>query len=290
MENSVYVVCGGAKEKGLGIAVTEQLAKGGKVVMTGATPKEVDEGLAYLEEKNIKNATALVCEISKEEDIQNLVKLSAAAGKVIGLVIVAGLTPLCGDWKKIFAVDLIGHINMMKAFQPIMESGSAIVSFGSSAAYMLTTEAVDAAKDVLYGADENTLDKFLVKVEPFVCGRGLEMAANMAYSFAKKGIILQAQKQAVLLGAHGIRVNTVSPGIADTENNSLEYERSSKSVDQRMYKMVNNMTPSKRMATRQEIATVVDFLLSANASFVSGIDILVDGGCLGHMRMLKQIA
>jgi NAD(P)-dependent dehydrogenase (short-subunit alcohol dehydrogenase family) len=287
MGNDIYVVVGGAKVGGIGIAVSEQLAQNGKVVMTGATQKEVDDGIAYMKSKNI-DTIALVCDILKEDDINQLVKITTSTGKIKGLVAVAGLTPTCGDWRLIVGVSLLGVNSLVKAFAPVMQRGSSIVLIGSSSPYMLRKEMLDHIDDILYASD--TDPDFMRKITPFIMSAGEQMACNLAYPIAKRGIHLMTRKFAVQLGEEkGIRVNCISPGIADTLASRAEYEASMKTEAKRMANMVNVYTPLKRMGNVREMATVIEFLLSDKASFVSGIDVTIDGGNVAYMRLNKLV-
>ncbi|MGI9952700.1 SDR family oxidoreductase [Moorellaceae bacterium AZ2] len=286
MATNIYVVVGGAKVGGIGIAVTELLSQSGKVIMTGFNQAEVDEGVRYLKTKNIE-VVAQVCDVLKADDIDHLVKTAVSTGKIKGVVVVTGLTPTCGNWKLLIEVSLLGVIELLKAFGAVMESGSSFVLFGSSSPYMLKRDILDKVEGLLYEADNDP--DFMKKITPFALQAGEQMACSLAYPIAKRGIHLMARKYAVLLGEKGIRVNSISPGLADTVRNQEELKRDSETETKRMWHMVNTFTPFKRMGTCQEMANVVEFLLSDKASFVSGVDILVDGGCLANMRLKKLI-
>lgn len=285
MEEKVYIIIGG--ERGIGLAVSEQLSKKGTVVMSGLEESDVVKGTNALKEKGI-DVTSMVVDIRKDEDVDKILQVALEKGKIEGVVLVAGLTPACGDWKAIFDVDFLSHIKAMKTIKPHMAPGTSFVLFASSSPYQLPTQMLQPINDVLWQADENP-EAMWQAVEPIVMVRGEQVAPGIAYSVAKKGTMIAAQKYAVLFGGDGIRVNSVSPGIAETENNQIELEKSKLNTENRMWSMINVLTPAKRMGSTMEMATVVDFLMSDSASFISGIDILVDGGCMANMRMQKMI-
>ncbi len=285
MDNNVVVIAGGAKVGGIGIAVSELLSQRYKVVMTGANQKEVDDGIAYMNEKNI-DVIAQVCDVLRKEDIHNLVKTAVAAGTITGLVAVTGMTPACGRWKLIMDVSLVGVNSLVQAFATVMEAGSSMVLFGSSSPYMIKREMLEKIDDILYATD--TDPDVVEKLKPIILSMGEEMACNLAYPISKRGIHLMTRKYAVQFGEENkIRVNCISPGIADTEGSRAELERSIKTGG-RMDDMVNTYTPLKRMGTPMEMANVIEFLLSDKASFLSGIDVTIDGGQIAYQRLHKM--
>lgn len=109
-----------------------------------------------------------------------------------------------------------------------------------------------------------------------------------AYGPSKAAVIMLAKVLAQELGPDGIRVNTVSPGMVRTGMTAQVY------ADPEVAAARDALVPLGRVATPEDIADVIAFLLSPDARYVHGHDIIVDGGVtgnlLGRLPGLSQIA
>ena len=108
-------------------------------------------------------------------------------------------------------------------------------------------------------------------------GSVMALPGNVTYAAAKAGLRAVARILAVELLARRIRVNMVSPGPTDTEI----FKRGSSAQEiAALQTMMSNNVPMKRMGEAQEIARAVLFLASNEASYINGVDLFVDGGCV----------
>lgn len=109
-----------------------------------------------------------------------------------------------------------------------------------------------------------------------VCGH-LAMG-GIAYDAAKAGIIRATEAMANALGQYNIRVNSISPGTHKTEMNRAHWEK-----DTEVYRGMVQATALKRAAEASEIAGTVEFLATQQSCYITGTDILVDGGYLRNV-------
>src|SRR5262249_19386670 len=102
------------------------------------------------------------------------------------------------------------------------------------------------------------------------------LSANSVYSATKGAVRSFARTWTTDLKGHRIRVNTVSPGSIDTPG--LNDLLASSEAGQQRKRMIQDNVPLGRLGTRDEIAKAVVFLASDDASYITGIELFVDGG------------
>lgn len=227
-----------------------------------------------LEAPAIEGVLGVACDVSDPEAVGRLADRARELGPFRALVHAAGISPTMADPRRIFAIDLVATQLLLDAFEPLVEPGASAVCFASSAAYQVT----------LLGAGPE-LDAFVEtpRAEGFLDAAAARFQdPGIAYGWAKRGVVRAAARAAVAWGRRGGRVNSVSPGIVDTPMARRELEA------QPMMRLILDHTPLRRLGRAEEVAALVDFLVSDAASFVTGTDVLIDGGALEGLRGLVR--
>jgi len=213
-----------------------------------------------------------VLDVTDRARLDELAERVRALGTLRAVAHAAGISPTMADWTHIFTVDLVGTALLADALRPLVTTGTAMVCFASMAARFLGHDpgpTVDAALDE--PLDERLLDRLHDTLGPAIEDSG------MAYAWAKRGVQRFVQQEAVRVGPLGGRVCSVSPGIIDTPQGRQEAE------SQPFMAELRRRTPLGRLGQADELAAVVAFLLSDEASFLTGVDVLVDGGVCAAM-------
>jgi NAD(P)-dependent dehydrogenase (short-subunit alcohol dehydrogenase family) len=206
------------------------------------------------------------CDITDEASVADLV---ANAGGLGALVVTAGLSPNMADGRRITEVNLVGVDRVVRAFEPALASGSVGVCFASMAAAMVP---LDPAVDAILDRPESR--SMLDELDAL----GLLGHSGIAYAVSKRGVIRLVERRARVWGEKGARLVSVSPGVIDTPMGRLEDAN-----EPTMAGMVS-ASALRREGRPEELAAAVAFLISDAASFITGTDLLVDGGAVAAQR------
>lgn len=251
---------------GLGMAMARRLGQDYRLLLADRNAEHLARQVAALREAG-HDAKGQVCDVTKPDDIA---ALAAAAGNVRALANVVGLSPAMGDFRAIMSVNLIGPALVANAFRPVMSQGGCGLFISSSAAHM------GPVAEALWPLLEAPLaEDFLPRLEAAL-GEGATSAVS--YGLSKAALNRLCQRQAAAWGQKGLRIVSLSPGLIATPQGALEFKNSPSK-----HKLLAAV-PLARECSMLEITNIAAFLLSDHASFISGTDILADGGMVAALR------
>lgn len=243
-DKAVLVIGGNS---GIGLSAAKGFAaEGARVVVTGRDPKTLAEAALSIG----NGALALRSDISELDSLDMVIAtMRERLGRIDVLFVNAGIgtfapiptvTPQL--WDQVQAVNLKGCFFAAQKALPLMGKGGSIVFTGS-------------------------------------IGSVLAVPGNVVYAAAKAGLRAVTRIFAVELVGQGIRVNMVSPGPTETPLLNRNVGMDAGAVNALRQQMIE-ATPMHRMGEPEEIARAVLFLASDEASFITGVDLFVDGGVI----------
>jgi NAD(P)-dependent dehydrogenase (short-subunit alcohol dehydrogenase family) len=242
LSGKIALITGGTS--GIGLATAQRFVnEGAYVFITGRDQSRLDEAI----KKIGSNVTGVQGDVANLKDLDRLIaQIQKEKGKLDIVFANAGIAKYApfgaieeDQFDSIFNTNVKGLLFTVQKALPLLPDGASVILNGS-----------------------------------IVGSKGLP--TNSVYSATKAAVRSFARTWTTDLKARHIRVNVVSPGPIDTEG--LRELFGSSDVGKQRLANINSLVPMGRLGTADEIAKAVVFLGSDDSSFVTGIELFVDGG------------
>lgn len=266
-DNRVVVVTGLG---GMGLSVAQRLGLGSKVVLADVNQAALEVTAESLRADGY-DVVEQMTDVSNRDSVAALAGTASELGRIEVVVHTAGVSPVQASVEAILKVDLLGAALLLDAFSGIVAPGGAGVFISSMAGTLAPLEP-DLERRLMDSATADLLSLPELSAEAIT-------DPGTAYSFAKRANQLRVRSGAVTWGRRGARVNSISPGIISTPMGSAELAGPNGEF---MRGMIAG-SPAGRVGTAHDIASAVEFLVGPAASFITGTDLLVDGGVVASL-------
>lgn len=208
--------------------------------------------------------TAIVADLSTTEGRRAaLGAVTEATDALDGLVPAAGLGPHVEDHPRIVAVNYFGVIALLDGLFPLLQRGDA------PAAVVIASNSMTVDPTV----DERLVELCLDGDEAGAKAHSRDLTGNATYASVKKAAAISMRRRAAEWGAAGVRINAIAPGPFDSPLLDATREHP---IFGKFFGLMP--IPLDRIATREEIAGVIEFLLGSGAAYVHGSIVYADGG------------
>lgn len=273
-DNKEVVVLLGAGD--MGLAIIKRISAGKKILLADIN----EEKLKTLKHDMIYSGYDVETQLTDAMDrdsIKVLAEKAASLGPVMYFIDTAGASPNQAAPEHIINLDLIGTSYALDEFGKVVARGGSGLIISSMTGYMplpLTKE-----------------DEHLLRVTPTDELKDLDclsedviVNSGVAYVVSKRANHLRVQyASADSWAERGARINTISPGIIVTPLAYDEFEANCEG-----YQAMIDVCGAKRVGTSDEIAYAAEFLLSEKAGFITGMDLLIDGGTIAAINSGKM--
>jgi NAD(P)-dependent dehydrogenase (short-subunit alcohol dehydrogenase family) len=250
----------------IGQAIARRVGSGRRVLLADIDPGRVQEAQRSLGAAGYVVEAATI-DVASRDSVRALAERASALGNVTHVAHTAGISPSQAPPRVILETCLFGTVHVLEAFGHVVASGGSGIVIASAAGHRLpplapahSTALATAPIEVLRTLPLLQLDQIRDSVA--------------AYHLAKRANSLRVMGEALRWSKRGARLNAISPGFVVTPlakdeltgPHGLEYRR------------LIERSPARRAGTPDEVAHAAAYLMSSDASFITGSDFLIDGG------------
>ena len=272
----VAVITGGAG--GMGLATARIVGREHALVLCDVRQDRLERAADTLERLGVA-VTVTNCDVTDRVAVADMFQIAMGLGTVVSVIHAAGVSPSMGDAEYVTRTNAIGTLRVGEAFHAAAPEGSAMVNVASMAAYLVPEELVPTAAFPLALHDE---DAFMAALGSACDAMPEASRSAFAYAVSKSFVRWYSASQAERFNGRGQRIVSVSPGSVDTEMGKLEERNGAGAI------VADFAVP--RWGNAEEMAELFAFCVSDRAGYLTGTDILVDGGVVASMRERARVA
>ncbi len=248
----------------MGLAAARRFGPGCRLLVADNSAVRLGAAVHTLAEDGHR-VEAMTVDVRDGVSVAAVAAAAGAAGTVGAVIHTAGVSPSQASTRDILATDLVGTAHVIDRFLEVASPGTSLVCVASMAGHK---KRLDPA---LESELATTPTDRLFEITGFDLG---SPDTSFAYDVAKRRVQLRVAAASSAWGRKGARVNSLSPGIICTPMSREEFD--GEHGDQ-MRSIVDNLAVP-RVGTPEDIAAAIEFLCSAAAGYITGTDLLVDGG------------
>ena len=254
----------------MGTAIIKRISTN-RIILLGDISEENLKARAKELRYNGYTVETQIVDAMDAESVEEFAKKASELGKVKYFIDTAGASPNQASPEHIINLDLVATSVAIDIFAKYIARGGAGLIISSQTGYMMDLPS-EIERQIAMTPTDELKDLDFIKNDATV-------NSGVAYVVSKRANHLRVRTAAATTWADaGARINSISPGIIVTP---LAYDEFEAAGD--AYQEMINSSAAKRVGTSEEIARAAEFLLNDDSSFITGIDLLVDGGVIASI-------
>jgi len=261
-KNVVVVIGAGL----IGQAIARRVSAGKHILLADLRQENADTAAKIFNDAGFSVSTTKV-DVSSRASVNALVETAKSFGQISGVIHAAGVSPSQASPETILKVDLYGTALVLEEFGNVIAPGGSGVVIASMSGHRLPALSAEQNAALATTPVEELLTLPMLQLDKV-------KDSLHAYQISKRGNSLRVMAEAVRWGKRGARVNTISPGIIITPlaNDELKGPRGAG------YRRMMELCAAGRAGTPDEVGSVGALLMGSDGAFITGSDILMDGG------------
>jgi|SRR5690242_195071 len=250
----------------LGMAIARRMGYGKKIFVADWKLENANAIAKTMEEAGFEVVPFKV-DISSRQSVLQLIEAAQKEGEIAMFINAAGVSPSQAPIEQILKVDLYGTAVLLEEFGKVIKEGGTGVTISSQSGHRMPALTPEEDRRLATLPTDELLSLEILKPENI-------KDTLHAYQMAKRCNVKRVMAEAVKWGERGARINSISPGIIVTP---LAFDEINGPRGD-FYKNMFAKAPAGRPGTADEVANVAELLLSDKGAFITGSDILIDGG------------
>lgn len=250
----------------IGMAIARRVGAGKKIVVGDKNPANADAIATILQNAGF-DAVATEMDLASRASIKRMIAQAQQMGDITMLVNAAGVSPSQAPIETILKVDLYGTAVLLEEVGQMIAPGGVGVTISSQSGYRMPALTAQQDEQLATTPTEQLLELEMLQPENI-------RDTLHAYQLAKRCNGKRVMAEAVRWGKRGARINAILPGIIVTPLAIDEFNGPRGDF----YKNMFAKCPAGRPGTADEVAHLAQLLMSPQGAFITGSDMLIDGG------------
>ncbi len=250
----------------IGMAIARRIGHGKKIVIGDKNIQNAESIAKTMTEAGFDVET-VECDISSRDSIRNIIEVAQGYGEIAYFINAAGVSPSQAPIETILKVDLYGTAVLLEEVGKVIKENGVGVTISSQSGHRMKQLGAKIDEELATTPTEELLNLEVLQPE------NIDDTLH-AYQLAKRCNVKRVMYEACRWGEKGARINSISPGIIVTPLAIDEFNGPRGDF----YKNMFTNCPSGRPGTADEVANVAELLMSDKGAFITGSDILADGG------------